>query len=85
VLLYHLQIFNLVNLPILDRSRDLAKFSMIFCFVMKLIYTKVVDNLCIYVLLKFGGIWPCSLRVIADQSWVSVMFALCLAQTRFGV
>jgi hypothetical protein len=57
--------FNFLNLPILDRSRDLAMFSMRLCFIVKLVYTKVVDNLCIYFLLKFDGIWPCNLRVIA--------------------
>jgi hypothetical protein len=31
----------------LDRSRDLSKFFMIMCFFVKLVYTKVVDNLCI--------------------------------------
>jgi hypothetical protein len=75
--------FNFLNLLILDRFGDLAKFSMILCFIVKLVYTKVVDNLCIYLLLKFGSIWPCSLRVIAAQSYDSVMFALYLAQTRF--
>jgi hypothetical protein len=49
----------------LDRSGNLAKFFMIMLFVVKLVYTKVVDNLCIYILLKFGGIWPCGLGVIA--------------------
>jgi hypothetical protein len=29
-------------------------------------------------LLNFGGIWPYSLRVIAVQSWFSVLVALCL-------
>jgi hypothetical protein len=68
VLLYHLQIFNFLNLPILDRSRDLAKFSMVFCFVLKLVYTKVVDNLGTDILLKFGGIWPCGLGFTSVQS-----------------
>jgi hypothetical protein len=68
VLLYHLQIFNFLNLPILDRSRDLAKFSMVFCFLVKLVYIKVVDNLGTYLLLKFGGICPCGLGLTAVQS-----------------
>ena len=29
----------------MDRSGNLAKFFMIMCFVVKLVYTKVVDNL----------------------------------------
>jgi hypothetical protein len=49
----------------LDRSGNLAKFFMIMCFVVKLVYTKVVDNLYIQLLLKFDGIWPCGLGVIA--------------------
>jgi hypothetical protein len=32
----------------------------------------------IYLLLNFGGIWPHNLGVIADQSWLSVLVALCL-------
>jgi hypothetical protein len=31
----------------LDRSGNLAKFFMIMCFFVKIVYTKVVDNLCI--------------------------------------
>ena len=31
----------------------------------KVVNTKVVDNLCIYLVLKFGGIWPSSLRVMS--------------------
>jgi len=31
----------------MDRSGNLAKFFMIMCFVVKLVYTKVVDNSCI--------------------------------------
>jgi hypothetical protein len=49
----------------LDRSGNLAKFFMIMCFVVKLVCTKFVENLCIEILLKFGGIWPCGLGVIA--------------------
>jgi hypothetical protein len=64
----------------LDRSGNLAKFFMIMCFVVKLVYTKVVDNLCIYLLLKFGGIWPCGLGVIAVESWVIELLALCLVR-----
>jgi hypothetical protein len=48
----------------LDRSGNLAMFFMIICFVVKLVYTKVVYNLYVYLLLKFGGIWPCGLGVI---------------------
>jgi hypothetical protein len=48
--------FNFLNLPILDRSEDMAKFSMVLYFVVELVYTKVVDKLCIYLLLKFDGI-----------------------------
>jgi hypothetical protein len=36
-----------LQMRFLDRSGNLAKFFMIMCFVVKLIYTKVVDNLCI--------------------------------------
>jgi hypothetical protein len=49
----------------LDRSGNLTKFFMIIYFVVKLVYTKVVDNLYIYLMLKFGSIWPCGLGVIA--------------------
>ena len=49
----------------LDRSGNLAEFFMIMCFVVKLVYTKVVDNSCIELILKFGVIWPSSLRVTA--------------------
>jgi hypothetical protein len=45
----------------LDKSGNLAKFFMISFFGVKLVYTKVVDNSWIYLLLKFGGIWPSSL------------------------
>jgi hypothetical protein len=34
---------------------------MIMYFFVKLVYTKVVDNSCIYLLLKFGIIWLSSL------------------------
>jgi hypothetical protein len=36
-----------LQMRFLDRSENLAKFFMIMCFVVKLVYTKVVDNLCI--------------------------------------
>jgi hypothetical protein len=36
-----------LQMRFLDRSRNLAKFFMIMRFVVKLIYTTVVDNLCI--------------------------------------
>jgi hypothetical protein len=62
---YTFKLINLVNLPILDISGDLAKFSMIYCFVVKLVITKVVDNLYIYLLFKFGGILLCSLGDIS--------------------
>ena len=39
-------IYFLANV-FMDRFRKLAKFFMIMCFVVKLVYTKVVDNLCI--------------------------------------
>jgi hypothetical protein len=64
----------------LDRSGNLAKFFMIMCFVVKRIYTKVVDKLCIYILLKVGGIWPCGLGVIAVESWVTELLPLCLVR-----
>jgi hypothetical protein len=64
----------------LDRSGKLAKFFMIMCFVVKLIYTKVVDNLCVYLLLKISAIWPSSLGVIAVSSWVTELLALCLVR-----
>jgi hypothetical protein len=65
----------------LDRSRNLAKFFMIMCFVVKLVYPKVVDNLCIKMLLTFGGIWPCGLGVIAVESSVTELLALCLVRS----
>jgi hypothetical protein len=54
---------------------------MIMCFVVKLVYTKVVDNLCIYLLLKFGGIWPSGLETTAVLSWVQIYVALCPSRT----
>jgi hypothetical protein len=36
-----------LQMRFLDRSGNLAKFFMMMFFVVKLIYTKVVDNLCI--------------------------------------
>jgi hypothetical protein len=36
-----------LQMRFLHRSENLAKFFMIMCFVVKLVYTKVVDNLCI--------------------------------------
>jgi hypothetical protein len=57
---------------------------MIFFFVVKLVYTKVVDKLGIYLLLRFGGIWPCGLGFTAVQSW-SQLCLLCLAQTSLCV
>jgi hypothetical protein len=49
-----------LQMRFLDRSGNLAKFFMIMCFVVKLVYKKVVDKLCIYLLIKFGGIWSSS-------------------------
>jgi hypothetical protein len=47
-------------------------------FAGKLVNTKVVENSCIYLLLKVGSIWPSSLGVIAVQSWITVLLALYL-------
>jgi hypothetical protein len=38
---------------------------MLMWFAGKLVNTKVIDNLCIYLMLKFGGIWPSGLGVTA--------------------
>jgi len=46
-----------------------------------LVYSKVVDNSVIYMLLECGGIWLCGLGVMSVQSWVSGMVALCLVRT----
>jgi hypothetical protein len=40
-------------------------YPMLMIFAGKLVYTKVVDNSFIYLLLKFSGIWLCGLGVIA--------------------
>ena len=51
---------------------------MIVWFDVNMVNTKVVDNVCIYLLLKFGGIWPSSLGVTVVQSWITVLLALYL-------
>jgi hypothetical protein len=45
------------------------------------VYNKVVINFMILLLLNFGDIWFYSLEVIAVQSWLSVLVALCLRRT----
>ena len=45
--LQHKLIFIFLQMWFLDISGNLAKFFMIICFVVKLVYIKVVDNSCI--------------------------------------
>jgi hypothetical protein len=51
---------------------------MLMWFAGKLVNTKIVDNLCIELLLEFGSIWLSSLGVTTVQSWVTVLLALYL-------
>jgi hypothetical protein len=47
------------------------------------VYNKVVVNFINWLLLNCCGIWLYSLRVIAVQSWLSALVALCLLRIDF--
>ena len=52
------------------------KFMMIVTFAVKLVNNKVVDNLLIFIVLKFHGHRPNGLRVIAVRSLLSDLLVL---------